>query len=156
MSKLTSCVSKKVFDAGIAGCECADRFAGCGACASWLGDVLAGKRDSSRLSVLPSHTKRLHTHHAQPKYPGSLAAAQVADGLAEAANSPDHEFWSVDVDMLSEGVFDWTRVLGHRQITDVYLLALAVHHGGRFVTLDRRIALDAVKGARTKHLVALA
>lgn len=93
---------------------------------------------------------------SQPKYPGSLAAAQVADRLAEAANSPDHEFWPADVNMLSEGVFDWTRVLGHRQVTDVYLLALAVHHGGRFVTLDRRIALDAVKGARAKHLVALA
>lgn len=93
---------------------------------------------------------------SQPKYPGSLAAAQVADRLAEAANSPDHEFWSADVNMLGEGVFDWTRVLGHRQVTDVYLLALAVHHGGRFVTLDRRIALDAVKGARAKHWVALA
>src|SRR3989338_6665630 len=88
---------------------------------------------------------------SQPKYPGSLAAAQVADRLAEAANSPDHEFWPAGGNMFSGGVLDWSRVLGHRQVTDVYLLALAVHHGGRFVTLDRRIALDAVKGARAKH-----
>jgi len=60
--------------------------------------------------------------------------------LAEAANSPDHEFWPADVDMLSsEGIFDWARVLGHRQVTAVYLLALAAHHDGRFVTFDRRI-----------------
>ena len=93
---------------------------------------------------------------SQPKYPGSLVAAQVADRLAEAANSPDHEFWPADVNMLSEGVFDWTRVLGHRQVTDVYLLALAAHHEGRFVTFDQRIVLNAVKGARAKNLVVLA
>ncbi|OGT01773.1 MAG: DNA-binding protein [Gallionellales bacterium RIFCSPLOWO2_02_58_13] len=92
---------------------------------------------------------------SQPKYPGSVAAAQVAARLAEAANSTDHEFWSADVNMLSEGVFDWDRVLGHRQVTDVYLLALAAHHGGRFVTFDRRIAPDAAKGACTKNLEVL-
>lgn len=89
---------------------------------------------------------------SQPKYPGSLTAAQVAGRLAEAANSPDHEFWSADVNMLGEGIFDWNRVLGHRQVTDVYLLALAAHHGGRFVTFDRRISPSAVKGARDKNL----
>ena len=92
---------------------------------------------------------------SQPKYHGSLAAAQVAGRLAEAANCPDHEFWAADVNMFTEGVFDWNRVLGNRQVTDVYLLALAVHHGGRFVTLDRRIVTDAVKGAQDKHLVVL-
>lgn len=92
---------------------------------------------------------------SQPKYPDSLAAAQVAGRLAEAANSSDHEFWAADVDLLADGVFDWNRVLGHRQVTDVYLLALAVHRDGRFVTLDRRIVPDAVKGARAKHLLVL-
>ena len=94
---------------------------------------------------------------SQPKYPGSLAAAQVAERLAEAAHSPDHEFWSADVNMLSgEEVFDWSKVLGHRQVTDVYLLALAVCHNGRFVTFDRRIVPSAVKGARDKNLEVLA
>lgn len=89
---------------------------------------------------------------SQPKYPASLAAAQVADRLAEAANDPNHEFWPADVNMLSGDIIDWSRVLGHRQVTDAYLLALAVHHGGRFVTFDRRIALDAVKGTHAKNL----
>jgi toxin-antitoxin system PIN domain toxin len=93
---------------------------------------------------------------SQPKYPGSLAAAQVADRLTEAANNPEHEFWPADVNMLVDGVIDWTRVLGHRQVTDVYLLVLAVKNGGRFVTFDRRIVLDAVKGARAENLAILA
>lgn len=49
--------------------------------------------------------------------------------------------------MLTDGVLDWNKVLGHRQVTDVYLLSLAVHHGGRFVTFDQRIVPDAVQGA---------
>jgi uncharacterized protein len=92
---------------------------------------------------------------SQPKYPGGFVAKQIADRLAEAANGPDHEFWSADVDLLSAGVFDWAMVLGHRQVTDVYLLALATRHGGRFVTFDRRISLAAVKGASPQNLVVL-
>ena len=47
-------------------------------------------------------------------------------------------------------------VLGHRQVTDNYLLALAVRHQGRFVTFDSRVQLDAVTGAEPQHLLVLA
>lgn len=93
---------------------------------------------------------------SQPAYPGALPAAQVAMRLAEAAASPEHEFWPADVNLLADGALEWSRVLGHRQVTDIYLLTLAVRHGGRFVTLDQRIAPDSVIGASAKHLVVLA
>ena len=48
-----------------------------------------------------------------------------------------------------------TRVHGPRQLTDVYLLALAVHSDGRLVTFDASIATAAVKGARKEHLLTL-
>lgn len=92
---------------------------------------------------------------SQPKYPGSLPAAQVADRLAEAANNPKHEFWPADINLLADAMFDWNKVLGHRQVTDIYLLALAVKHGGRLVTFDQRIVPDSVQGAHSKHLVVL-
>mgnify|MGYP006198871517 CR=1 FL=1 len=41
------------------------------------------------------------------------------------------------------------------QLTDLYLLALAVAHQGRFVTFDQRIPLSAVHGALPQHLVVL-
>ena len=50
---------------------------------------------------------------------------------------------------------DATRIHGARQVTDVYLLALAVRHGGAFVTFDASVALDAARGAGTRHLVVL-
>ena len=42
----------------------------------------------------------------------------------------------------------------HRQLTDVYLLGLAVNTGGRLATFDRAIPLGAVVGA-TRDAVAV-
>jgi len=92
---------------------------------------------------------------SQPSYPGALPAAEVAARLADAARDPSHRFWPDDISLLDEGVVDWTKVLGHRQVTDSYLLALAVRHGGRFATFDARISGRAVGGAKGEHLVAV-
>jgi toxin-antitoxin system PIN domain toxin len=93
---------------------------------------------------------------SQPAYPGTLAAAEVAGRLAEAARDTSHTFWPDDVSLLEEGLLDWQHVLGHRQVTDNYLLALAVRHQGRFVTFDARVNGAAVRGAKPRHLVLLA
>ena len=50
---------------------------------------------------------------------------------------------------------DFSRVQGHQQVTDLYLLALAVRHGGRLVTFDRAVALSSVRGATAEHLLVL-
>jgi hypothetical protein len=92
---------------------------------------------------------------SQPGYPAALPAAQVAERLTEASASPAHEFWPADVSLLGDGIYDWSKVLGHRQVTDIYLLSLAVRHGGRLVTFDRRIDLGAVTGASPGQLVVL-
>ena len=42
-----------------------------------------------------------------------------------------------------------------RQLTDVYLLGLAVSHGEGLVTLDRNIPLAAVVGAQKTQLLVL-
>jgi len=92
---------------------------------------------------------------SQPAYPGSIPAAEVAARLAEAAMNRAHQFWPDDVSLLDPGVFNWSHVLGHRQVTDTYLLALAVRHRGRFITFDRRINLAGAAGALKQHLVVL-
>jgi len=93
---------------------------------------------------------------SQPAYPGARAAAAVAQRLSEAAVGSAHQFWPADVNLLQAGALDWQRVLGHRQVTDVYLLALAVRHGGRLVTFDRRITPAAVPGASAAQLAVIA
>ncbi|SHE99417.1 toxin-antitoxin system PIN domain toxin [Desulfacinum infernum DSM 9756] len=92
---------------------------------------------------------------SHPAYPNPLPAAQVALRLREAVENPAHEFWPDDINLLSSPVFDWSSLVGHRQVTDIYLLALAVRHNGRLVTFDRRITLGAVKGASEKNLLIL-
>jgi len=93
---------------------------------------------------------------SQPEYPNPQPAGQVAARLAEAAADPSHEFWPDSVSLLDNGRLAWDKVLGARQLTDAYLLALAVQQGGRFVTLDQTVPLMAVAGAQRRHLVTLA
>lgn len=65
-------------------------------------------------------------------------ASPTAAALVRAAyDDPRIEFWSDD---LSYGAIDLTHVVGHRQVTDTYLAALAVHHGGVLATFDRALA----------------
>ena len=75
--------------------------------------------------------------------------------LREATQSPYHEFWADDVNLLEPRIADVSRIHGPRQLTDLYLLALAVHRGGRFVTFDASVSVSAIKGAEKKHIVPL-
>ena len=84
---------------------------------------------------------------AQPAYPNPLPAPRVAGRLRAASATDHHQFWPDEVSLLSSGVVDWRRVVGPRQISDLYLLALAVARRGRLVTFDARIDPDAVSGA---------
>ena len=80
---------------------------------------------------------------SQPTYLHSLPVSVVADALQDATDTKHHEFWS-DASLLTPGVIDWQQVGGHKQITDLYLLALAAKNQGRFVTFDKRIVRGAV------------
>ena len=92
---------------------------------------------------------------SQPAYPGTQPLAAIAARLAEAAATQWHEFWADDLSLLEPGSLDWRHVLRSRQLTDAYLLALAAHHDGRLVTLDRSVPLAAVPGAAERHLLRL-
>lgn len=90
---------------------------------------------------------------SQASYPRAVRLADAALHLRTWAVPPLHEFWPDDVSILDSGMIDYTRLLSPKKITDVYLLALAVKQGGRLVTLDTGISVQAVKGAQTDNLV---
>ena len=48
---------------------------------------------------------------------------------------------------------NFARVPGHHQITDLYLLALAVRHEGCLLSFNQGIALFSVHGAAQKRLL---
>lgn len=92
---------------------------------------------------------------SQPSYPGARPAGEIIERLRGGLRHAAHRFWPDEVSLLDADAIDGSRIHAARQVTDVYLLALAVRHGGRFVTFDEGIALSAVKGAGQRHLVTL-
>ncbi|HQY10249.1 MAG: PIN domain-containing protein [Burkholderiales bacterium] len=92
---------------------------------------------------------------SQPGYVNPLPLAQVVATLQQSTATAHHRFWPDDLSVLEAAAFDLSKVHGHRQLTDLYLLGLAVRHGGRLVTFDQRIPLGAVRGAAPGHLVVL-
>lgn len=92
---------------------------------------------------------------ASAGYPNTQPMTAVAERLRDATAHASHEFWPDDASALDANSVDMTRVHGPRQLTDVYLLALAVKRGGRFVTFDQSIPRTAVPGAAPRHLVML-
>ena len=94
-----------------------------------------------RVLSLPSYGRR-----------GGVPMRLVRERLRDACASLDHAFWADDVTLRDNQRFDFSRIQGHNQITDMYLLALAVSQGGKLVTFDRAIALSSVHGASEDHL----
>ncbi len=92
---------------------------------------------------------------SHPGYPNALPVRAVMERLNQAAAGTFHEFWPDDISLLDTRVADSARIHGPRQLTDIYLLALAVRHGERFVTFDASVSLDAVRGAEKKHILTL-
>ncbi len=64
----------------------------------------------------------------------------------------DHEFWGDSISLRDEEIFSSDLILNSRQLTDLYLLALAVKHKGRLATFDGKIPLSAVRHAKEKNL----
>ena len=92
---------------------------------------------------------------SNPGYPNPLPVQSVIAHLAEACRQSIHEFWPDEVSLLDSDVVDSTRIHGPRQLTDIYLLALAVRNKGRLVTFDDRIPLAAVRNATPQSLLTL-
>lgn len=90
---------------------------------------------------------------SQPRYPSPVSPYEAVERLRRATSTEYHEFWPCSISLLENSRINSSYVHGPRQVTDVYLLALAVEHGGRFVTFDRSIPLSAAPGATPEHLV---
>jgi len=75
--------------------------------------------------------------------PSAVTALRILQTATESGSN--HHFWSDDLP-LSTLRTRWSRGLGHKQIADAYLIALAIHHHGSLVTFDSRMTALAVEG----------
>ena len=92
---------------------------------------------------------------SQPRYPSPVAPADAIDRLGRAVATDLHEFWPCAQSLVDPMVIDRDRLHGPRQVTDAYLLSLAVHRAGRLATFDASVPLSAVRGARPEHLAVI-
>ena len=78
----------------------------------------------------------------------------MIDRLRLFSAQSDHEFWPDGISLRDEKIFAAERIQSSRQLTDLYLLALAVVHQGRLVTFDHGIPLSSVPHATAANLCA--
>ena len=92
---------------------------------------------------------------SQPKYPNAISTQDAIRRLSQSIGHGGHEFWVDDVSLTDASVFLSEHMLGRRQITDLYLLALAVRNSGRLVTFDQSIPISAIAGSKPTHRIVL-
>ena len=95
---------------------------------------------------------RIMGHRRYLEGPGSPArAAILIGGLRE---TPKHQFWPDSISLLDASSVFIDKVTLSAQVTDTYLLALAVHNGGALATFDRKLSTLAVTGgAAALHVI---
>ncbi len=82
---------------------------------------------------------------------------EAVEVLSANTTAPDHVFWPSDAPFAEVSRFVGPRLVGHQQVTDAYLLGLALRRGGKLATLDRRIAaLTAPKSPEAQAWVIVA
>jgi uncharacterized protein len=117
----------------------------------WFGD--AGRGPWASCPLTENGLVRVISSAA---YPGRRTTfADAVDRLRGFCESVEHVFWPDSISIRDGERFEPKSAQGHRQMTDIYLLALAVAHRGSLATFDRSIPRSAVRGASEKQLILL-
>ncbi len=67
----------------------------------------------------------------------AVRPSEACSLLTELREVGAHQFWTDDIEPSVSPYFPRDRLVGHRQVTDAHLLALARRHSGAIATLDR-------------------
>ena len=106
--------------------------------------VVQGERTWASCAITQNAVLRILGHPRYPNSPGSPAVVSAV--LRELVAHPLHRFWETAPSLLDQLPVQPSALLEAGQITDTYLLALAVHHRGVLVSLDQRLITRAVNG----------
>lgn len=71
--------------------------------------------------------------------PGACSPREALAVLRRIVALPGHIFWPDDISIALSLFIDETKLHGHRQVSDIHLLAVALRNEGRLATLDRGI-----------------
>src|ERR1700721_3046916 len=71
--------------------------------------------------------------------PSAVSPGEATQALRKSMAHPNHEYWPADVSYLEATEPFLSQIVGHKQVSDAYLLGLAIHHKGKLVTMERGI-----------------
>lgn len=94
---------------------------------------------------------------SNPAFATRAISPQDALGVLRGSlRHPGHRFWAEDVSVADALELFGRRLISHQQITDAYLVALAIHKKGRLATFDTSLP-SLLPDARTAkaHLIQL-
>ena len=113
-----------------------------------------GKNLSDGWSSCPITENGLIRITSHPNYhPTSPRRTEdVIRALKTFKSTSDHQFWPDSLSVTEENTFHLGQILGSKQLTDIYLLALATSHGGKLVTFDSSVNLAAVVASSPDNL----
>jgi uncharacterized protein len=85
--------------------------------------------------------------------PNSLSPRDAVSLLQTNLSHPAHEFWPDEIDLIQALSPLASQLDGHQQITDAYLVGLAMHRAGKLATMDKSILrLLPEKSAQTRFI----
>ena len=70
----------------------------------------------------------------------AVSPRDALEVLSGSLQHPAHHFWTEDLGVTEALTHFGRRLFGHQQITDAYLLGLAIHKKGRLATLDASLS----------------
>jgi len=78
---------------------------------------------------------------ANPAFsPDAVSPGEAAAVLASNLKHPNHLFWADEITLIQAIQPFSNRLTGHQQVTDAYLLGLAIHKKGKLATMDNAVA----------------
>lgn len=92
---------------------------------------------------------------SNPSYLNAVTLAEAASLLQAAIANTNHRRLDQFISLLDSDRFLPSKLVSHRQITDLYLLGMAILHDVKLITFDRNIPAHAAVGFETRHLLVL-
>ena len=86
---------------------------------------------------------------------GSVTPGNALTILRGMTSHKQHRFWPADIDYSQDGKHLAGMLTGHQQVTDSYLMHLAIKHKGRLATFDKGIVALVPAGKTVRECIEL-
>ncbi|MHB8502001.1 MAG: TA system VapC family ribonuclease toxin [Candidatus Acidiferrales bacterium] len=87
--------------------------------------------------------------------PNALAPGDAVILLQANLSHPAHRFWADELSFIQALEVLTPRLAGHQQVTDAYLLGLAIHKKGKLATMDQAVLSLLPEKSRAREFVEL-